>query len=83
VVFQTLETDFAVRQRTNDFDQASCRYSGPSFGLHLGNATRPGGQFKIATGNVQPRAGGLHEKMGKDGNAALFLNRALDQLDFV
>ena len=83
MVFQTLETDFAVRQRSNDLHQTSSRYGALPFDLHLGKATRPRGQFKVASGDLQPRAGSLHEKMGKDGNGALLLDRTLDQIEFV
>jgi hypothetical protein len=71
------------RQRSYDLHQASSRYCSLSFGLHLSTAPRARTQFEVGPGDLQGRASGLHEKLGKDGDGALFLDRGLDQIEFV
>jgi hypothetical protein len=83
VVFQQLETDFGVRQRPNDLHKASSWDRGFSFALQLDSATRARTHFKVASADLQLRAEGFHQKMRKDGDGALFLDRALQQIEFV
>jgi hypothetical protein len=70
-------SDRMISQKASSWDR------GFSFALQLDSATRARTHFKVASADLQPRANGLHEKMGKDGDGALSLDRALQQIEFV